>query len=241
MKPWMNRFLFTLFPGKCIICKASTNRHLDLCAGCQRGLPYTKNPCWQCGLEMAISNDICTACLATPPPYSHCFSLLRYEPPVDILISRFKTGHKLAVGRVLSILLARAYQRHHIVAPQCWIPVPLHRRTLRSRGFNQALEIAQVLTEFTRIPTQGKVARRVINTQAQKQLDAAARRSNIENAFELNPDLKMDLSGQNVAIVDDVVTTAATVSELTHTLLARGASDVQVVCLARTPANSSRL
>jgi ComF family protein len=237
MKPWMNRFLFTLFPGKCIICKASTNRHLDLCAGCQRGLPYPKSPCWQCGLEMTISNDICRACIATPPLFSHCFSLLRYEPPVDVLISRFKTGHKLAVGRVLSILLARAYQRHHIIAPHCWIPVPLHRRTLRSRGFNQALEIAQVLTEFTHIPTRGKAVRRVIDTRAQKRLDAATRRSNIRNAFELN----LDLSGQSVAIVDDVVTTAATVSELAHTLLERGASDVQVVCLARTPANASRL
>tara|TARA_R110002072_G_scaffold104099_2_gene228428 strand:- start:8307 stop:9020 length:714 start_codon:yes stop_codon:yes gene_type:complete len=237
MKPWLNHFFFTLFPGKCIICKALTNRHLDLCAGCQRGLPYNLNACWQCGLESKTANDICESCIKSPPPYSHCFGLFRYEPPIDILVSQFKTGHKLAVGRVLSILLARAYQRNHIVTPTCWIPVPLHRRALRSRGFNQAAEIAQVLTEYTKIPTLGKATRRMIDTSAQKQLNAAGRASNIHNAFDLN----VDLTGQNVAIVDDVITTTATVSELTRILKENGVGDVQVICLARTPANPSQL
>ena len=237
MNPWLNRLFFTIFPGKCIICKAATHRHLDLCSGCQRSFPYSKHPCWQCGLETKGPADICETCRRLPPPYSHCFGLFRYEAPIDILISQFKTGHKLAVGRVLSILLARAYQRSHIMTPQFWIPVPLHRRVLRDRGFNQSMEIAQVLSEFTRVPTLGKALRRINDTRSQKQLGASDRIDNIRDAFSLD----IDVRGKNLAIVDDVVTTGATVAEITRKLKANGAADVQVVCLARTPANLPHL
>lgn len=233
MNSWLNRLLFTLLPGTCIICKAVTHRQLDLCAGCQRSLPYNQRACWQCGLEVSQNLDICQACILDQPVYSHCFGLVRYEPPIDVLMSQFKTQHRLVVGRVLSILLARAYLRHHIVLPDCWIPVPLHKRVARQRGFNQAAEIAQVLTEYTGVPTFARLARRATHSAPQKHLSAADRRSNIEGVFQIDVDLK----GKSVAIVDDVVTTGATVSELSKQLLNAGAGDVQVVCLARTPAN----
>ncbi|MFT4797511.1 MAG: putative amidophosphoribosyltransferase [Candidatus Azotimanducaceae bacterium] len=99
------------------------------------------------------------------------------------------------------------------------------------------MEIAQVLTEFTRVPTLGKALRRVNDTQAQKQLGASDRVNNIRDAFCLD----IDVSGKNLAIVDDVVTTGATVAEITRKLKANGAADVQVICLARTPANLPHL
>jgi ComF family protein len=233
MNSWLNRLLFTLLPGTCIICKAATHRMLDLCGGCQRSLPYSRHACWQCGLEMSLSVDVCSHCLQNPPVFSHCFALLRYEPPVDVLMSQFKTQHRLVVGKVLSILLAKSYLRHHLVLPDCWIPVPLHQRVKRSRGFNQADEIAQILTEFTGVPSCSRFVKRSANSLPQKQLSAAERATNIVGAFQV----EANLGGQTVGIVDDVMTTGATASELSQQLLNAGAADVQIVCLARTPAN----
>lgn len=148
-------------------------------------------------------------------------------------MSQFKTQHRLVVGRVLSILLARSYQRQHLIVPDFWIPVPLHKRAARDRGFNQAMEIAQVLTEFTGVPTLNKIVKRATDSTPQKHLNAAERIANIQGAFEIDTYLE----GKAVGIVDDVVTTGATVSELSKQLIAAGAGDVQVVCIARTPAN----
>jgi ComF family protein len=233
MNYWLNRFFYTLLPGTCMICKASTHRLLDLCAGCQRSLPYNRHACWQCGLQMMRGIDICAACLSKPPNYSHCFSLLNYQPPVDTLMSQFKNHNRLVVGRVLAILLARAYRRRHLLAPDYWIPVPLHKTAARLRGFNQATEIAQILAEFTGVPTLPKAARRIAHGTPQKQLNAEDRIENIKGAFEVD----IDLTGLAIGIVDDVVTTGATVSELTNQLLDAGAADIQIVCLARTPEN----
>ena len=177
--------------------------------------------------------DICASCLVQPPNYSHCFSLLKYQPPADTLLSQFKNHNRLVVGRVLAILLARAYRRRHVLMPDYWIPVPLHKKTARRRGFNQASEIAQVLTEFTGVPTLAKATRRVVHGTPQKQLNAEDRVENIKGAFEVD----VDLTGLAVGVIDDVVTTGATVSELSNRLLLAGAADVQIVCLARTPEN----
>jgi len=228
MSDWLDRILYGLFPGRCILCTATTDRHLDLCLACERDLPRLSHPCWQCGLPS--EQEICETCRQTMPPFSHCFSAFEYAAPIDMLIHQFKNQHKILTGKVLASVLGRFYVQEHLVLPDQWLPVPLHKQRLKSRGFNQALEIAEVLADMTQIPVHARLCRRIKNTQDQKTLSATQRIRNMKKVFTIDN----ELDGESIGIVDDVVTTTATVSALSHLLLDHGAGDVQVVCLART-------
>lgn len=232
MKNWFTSIGYHTLPGLCVLCQARSLRKLDLCGHCQRDLRRPKKPCWQCGLEHSENTDTCNACVLSPPPYSHCFSLYRYEFPISALINRFKNQHKLSVGKVLSTLLARGYVKQHFLFPDFWVPVPLHSSIKQARGFNQAEELALSLAELSAKPLLLGGIERVKKTQNQKQLGSLERQANMKNAFACC----IDLHGKTIGIVDDVITTGATVGALTTTLLDAGAADVQVVCVARTPA-----
>jgi ComF family protein len=133
---------------------------------------------------------------------------------------------------VLSTLLARGYVKQHFLFPDFWVPVPLHSSIKQARGFNQAEELALSLAELSAKPLLLGGIERVKKTQNQKQLGSLERQANMKNAFACC----IDLHGKTIGIVDDVITTGATVGALTTTLLDAGAADVQVVCVARTPA-----
>ncbi len=237
MSDWLNRILYGLLPGKCILCTTDTDRYLDLCIDCELDLPTIANPCWQCGLNIPRGQEICGSCMLNPPPFSHCFSSFEYSAPIDNLIVKFKNHQQIILGKVLAKVMSQQYLRHHLVFPDSWLPVPLHKSKLKSRGFNQALEIAEVLGDTTNIPVNSRLCRRIRNTEDQKSLTAAQRAANIKNVFVID----QPLNGESVGIVDDVVTTASTVSELSRLLLDHGATEVQVVCLARTPARTDRI
>ena len=231
MRDWLNRFLYGLLPGKCILCTNPTDRYLDLCKDCENDLPRTDNPCWQCALTVPKGQEICGRCLTAPPPFSHCFAAFEYAAPVDILINQFKNQQNIIVGKVMAKVLARNYLEQHILIPDLWLPVPLHKHRLKSRGFNQASEIAEVLSDATGTPINSRTCRRIHDTNDQKSKTAKQRALNMKNAFVVDE----YLNGQTIGIVDDVVTTMSTVAELSRLLLAHGAGEVQVVCLARTP------
>ncbi|HIG39989.1 MAG: ComF family protein [bacterium] len=230
MNDWLNRILYELLPGKCILCLKNTDRLIDLCLDCELDLPRITNPCWQCGLTIPQGQEICGSCLLHPPPFSHCFSAFAYTAPVDRLINQFKNHQKIIVGKVLAQVMCQEYMQRHLVLPDSWLPVPLHKNRLKSRGFNQALEIAEVLADTTHIPVESRIARRIKYTDDQKSLSAKQRARNIKNVFVID----QHLNGRSVGIVDDVVTTASTITELSRLLLDNGATDVQIVCLART-------
>lgn len=236
MDPWLTRLAYFLLPGRCIACHGASRRQMDLCAGCQRDLPRQRHTCWQCGLEVQTGLDTCAACIANPPAFSHCYSAFRYESPLDHLISLFKTQKQLSVGRVLGLLLAHSYRRDHADLPDLWVPVPLHASALRQRGFNQAEILCATLSERTTVPMSLK-PRRIFKTRTQKQLNKTQRVENLKGAFAAND----KFHGMSIGIVDDVITTGATVTELTNVLLAAGATDVQVVSIARTPRASASI
>ena len=231
MNTWLKKILYGMIPGQCILCSCLTSRHLDLCFACEADLPTITNPCWRCGLVTEQQHELCFSCQARPPPFSHCFSGLAYLPPVDRLINQFKNQQKIITGKTLAQVLVRNYVATHMNFPDYWLPVPLHKSKLKSRGFNQALEIAEVLSDATQVPINNRLCRRIKNTAEQKTLTAKQRRRNMKNVFTLDT----KLNGENIGIVDDVVTTTSTVSELSRILLTNGAKQVQIVCLARTP------
>lgn len=156
---------------------------------------------------------------------------MRYESPVPYLVGAAKFRGRLACVRLLGQLLLDAVEIGGSPLPQVLIPVPLHPGRLAERGYNQALEIARVLGGGLGLPLDRRCCHRVTATPPQAGQDEAARRRNIRGAFAA----QTPFPWSRVAIVDDVVTTGSTVSELARVLRRAGALEVEVWAVARTP------
>lgn len=227
---WMRsvprRLSFGLLPSTCLLCGAAGMRALDLCAGCLSDLARNEPACATCALPLPHAAIACGACMRKPPRFIAAFAPYRYAYPIDGLIQRLKFGGDLAAGRVLATLLARAL-------PQDWpamdvlVPLPLARRRLRERGANQTHELARALPW----PLDRHALQRVRETEAQTHLDAAQRRANVRNAFLADARVK----GRAVVLLDDVITTGATVRSAARALRRAGAREVRVLAVARAP------
>ncbi len=217
---------FGLLPATCLLCGAVGERSLDLCAGCLSDLPQNEPACATCALPLPHASDACGVCLRRPPAFAAAFAAYRYAYPLDGLIQRLKFGGDLAAGRVLATLLARSL-------PQDWpamdvlVPLPLARGRLRARGGNQTHELARALPW----PMDRYALRRVRETEAQTHLDAAERKANVRNAFLADARVK----GRAVVLLDDVITTGATVRSAARALRRAGAREVRVLAVARAP------
>ncbi len=238
-------FWFCL-PTQCVLCGQSLHSSLSLCTGCVRDLPVPVTPCQCCGQEMANPDDaLCARCRITTPSYAQCRSALRYEEPVSGLITGFKYSARFDYGRVLAHRLATAmtdYYDHAQHSGQavanCWpdylLPIPLHKRKLRQRGFNQALEICKTVSRATGIPIErGLLCRRKHNSPQSEQRTKADRQSNVRGAFSIHPNFLPLPCLRYVALIDDVVTTGATAEEAALALRHGGVERVDVWCLAR--------
>lgn len=235
---WLKIIQFFLLPGVCIHCSRLSGRQRDLCQACEAGLPRIPQPCGRCGLDIPRCNpwhSYCGSCLSQPPPFQRLVAPLAYQPPLPGFITAFKYHERLVVGRELTMILADEIRvRYHgQPLPELLIPVPLHPKRLRQRGFNQSLEIARDLARLLDLPLFSRLAARCRKTDSQTGLNARQRRQNLRGAFSIPEPGKV--KGKTIAIVDDVITTATTVSELSQTLLRAGAGQVHVWALARTP------
>lgn len=203
---------------------------MALCEPCARALPWLGHACARCALPLP-GGTLCPACLRRPPPQQAAFAALRYAAPADRLVGELKFGRRIAHARLLGALGARALvAAPGWQAPAAFVPVPLHHVRLRTRGFDQALELARELGRRLGVPVWDGAARTRATTP-QTDLPAAARRRNLRGAFAL----RQAPPGGTLAVVDDVMTTGATVQELARTLLAGGAERVIVTVIARTP------
>ena len=224
-----------LLPSRCLLCGESAKR-VDLCEACCRALIGNAPACAQCALPLPSAEAACGACLRDPPPFSQTFAVWRYAAPIAQLLPRFKFHHDLAAGRVLAELaLPILRQWPGWQGVDRMIPVPLHSSRLAQRGYNQALEWAKPLARALPLRLDHAGLRRIRATAAQTELDAVARRRNLRGAFEASP-----LHGEVVVLVDDVVTTGATVREATRSLLRAGAREVRVLAIARAPEPTQR-
>lgn len=226
-------FSLRLLPPRCLLCGAPGDR-LDLCVACREDLPGNAVCCARCALPLEHPAAQCGACLRREPRWDVAWVPFRYAWPLDRLEARYKFSGQLAAGRTLAELWA---QRAPPAKPQWIVPVPLHRRRLRERGYNQALELARVLARRQRVRLRHDVLRRVRATQAQTELDATARRRNVRDAFELRLTAKLPA---HIAVVDDVMTTGATLSECARVLKRAGVQRVDVWALARAPLPGQR-
>lgn len=166
-----------------------------------------------------------------PPPFDATFALFSYQPPITKLIMELKFHQRLVHARVLGELMASMLQQKYQSQPlpSCIVPVPLHAKRLRERGYNQALELARPIAQQFKIPLDTNTCIRHKHTAAQAQLTQQTRRQNIKNAFKIQEDIK----GKHIAVLDDVITTGQTISELCKTLRAAGAARIDVWCCAK--------
>jgi len=155
--------------------------------------------------------------------------LFAYDYPVEFLVHRIKYADDLALARSLGRLLLERVEGSVNVRPDCLVPVPLHRRRLSERGYNQSLELARPFQNcgFT---LDTDCCMRTRATPAQTGLPAATRRTNVRNAFAVS----RPVAGEHVALIDDVLTTGSTLNELALTLKRAGARRVDVWVVART-------
>lgn len=150
---WINYYL----PATCVVCKQNAAQRYSICASCEQSLPRAAAPCCHCGVTLGNQLTIdscCGRCLHNPPNFNFCKAAFLYASPINKLVSNFKFSAKFDIGHALSKILAKeinAYYRNKPV-PQYLIPVPLHRKRQRLRGFNQALEISKVISAGCRIP-----------------------------------------------------------------------------------------
>ena len=226
----MRNLLELLLPGACVLCGDRAADALNLCPGCLRDLPAVHGACRRCALPLPAPG-VCARCEASPPPFRRAVVSFRYEEPVDTLIQQLKYHQELSIAPTLGRLLALRIAEVGAPLPECILPVPLHPRRLRARGFNQSLEISRALAAGTGIPVKYRWARRVRDTPAQSRIEnLRARQINVRGAFSASS--RLSRYGC-VAIVDDVVTTGATATELARAVLAQGVLAVDLWCIAR--------
>jgi len=219
-----------LLPLRCLLCGAPGANGADLCADCASELPRNVSCCARCALPLALPAALCGECQRRLPPWDAAWAPFRYAWPLDRLESRFKFGRDLAAGRVLAAQWQT--QPRTLELPALILPVPLHQGRLRQRGYNQALELAAPLAKAFGVLIRPDLLQRIRATPAQTELDAVTRRRNLRGAFALREGATLPA---HVAIVDDVMTTGATLAECARVLRRAGVQRIDVWALARAP------
>ncbi len=227
---WLSALEPLILPPTCLLCGAAGAAGRDLCAGCLGDLPRNRTACPRCATPLSASQTgLCDRCRAQPPEFDRAFVPFRYQPPVDFLIVRLKFSGRLASARLLGELFAAALAERGDPPPDCIVPVPLHPRRLRERGFNQSLELARAAARRFGIPLWINGLRRVRHTLPQTRLDAHQRQTNPLGAFALGT----PPPGSRIALMDDVVTTASTIAECARVLRAGGTTDIEIWAIGR--------
>lgn len=214
----------------CMLCASYDAGSLGLCASCLQDLPwYSAAQCPQCGLNS--DGRTCGSCLTASPGFDATSALFTYDFPLDRLLQQYKYREGLQLANTFASLL---YQKLSTLPrtsqTDVIIPMPMHEKRLQERGFNQALEIARIVAKESNVPLDCKTCQRVKFTPPQASLPLKERTKNIRGAFKCQHDLR----GLNIAIIDDVMTTGASLDELAKTLKQAGAAHVACWVIART-------
>jgi len=220
--------------SSCVLCDTTVNREVSICDACQADLPTISQACKICGIPLNKTQLICGQCLKAPPEVDYSVNLYHYEAPVDYLIMELKFGQKLSYAAILGFLLKQQLLKNNLKdLPDALLPVPLHKKRLIKRGFNQSLEIAKIVAKELKIPIEYQLIQRNKVTRAQTELNIKQRKRNIKGCFNLQNENERMPAFQHVVIIDDVVTTGATTNELAKVLKNTGVKKVGVWSIAR--------
>ena len=198
------------------------------CAACNSALPYLDAAhCPSCTLPTP-SGEVCGQCIKYPPLFNRAAAVFGYAFPLDKLIQAMKYGEQLALANAFAEKLVLIIDKSDL--PDCIVPMPLHPTKLRERGFNQSLLLAAKIARELDIELLPNACQRVRDTPPQSALPWKERKKNMRNAFCCDT----DLTGRHVALIDDVLTTGASLNALAEAVQKRGASEISAWVVART-------
>ncbi len=236
-------FLDLVLPPRCLACGATVAAQGRLCAACWRGLTFLAPPwCRICGypLPHALPDaPLCGSCASEPPAYDRARAALRYDEGSRGLILAFKHADRTDMTPAFGTWLARA-GAELLADAELIAPVPLHRWRLLRRGYNQAGFLARAVARATGLPMVPDLLQRIRATRSQQGLSARAREENVTaGAFRPHPWHARRIGGRRILLIDDVMTTGATVAACAKALSRAGASAVDVLTLARVVRDAS--
>jgi ComF family protein len=219
-----------LYPPYCGGCNQPGS---NWCLSCQAASARIGNSvCRICG-DPLTKGRICKECAAERPLYHSARSWALFEGPVQNVLHQLKYRNNIGLGNALAIHLAQVHVAHHVDFDLV-VPVPLSRRRLAERGYNQAAMLAFPLSLLLETKYRPGALRKIVETRTQVGLNIAERNTNMKNAFKANPVI---VSGKSILLIDDVMTTGATLNECARALLQAGAVKVNALTLARTKIN----
>jgi ComF family protein len=222
---WMNAL-----PSRCAVCGAWPAR--PVCERCVQCFGQPRHRCRSCGLPLPDGVAVCGACVREPPPLDACYAAVAYAYPWSTLVARFKFSGEPGWAQVLAERMqAVPGVREEIARADLVLPLPLASLRLAERGFNQALLLARALA---RGKADAGLLLRLRETGSQTALDRKDRRANVQDAFGIEPMRAHELRGKAVLLVDDVMTSGASLHAAAHALRHAGAQRVAAVVLART-------
>ncbi|PKN76523.1 MAG: amidophosphoribosyltransferase [Deltaproteobacteria bacterium HGW-Deltaproteobacteria-10] len=206
------------------------------CCTCQDKIHFiTDNFCPICGIPFLVSpagKHICSNCLENEPYYTQARAVAAFETVIMDAIHKFKYGHSISTGNSLGSFMAGfSFPDFNFSGYSLFIPVPLHIKRLRERGFNQSLLLANKLGRKYNLPVNFSLLKRCKSTLTQTGLKKAEREKNVKGAFFVTDRKKV--AGENIILIDDVYTTGATLNECAGELLKSGAQKVAVLTLSR--------
>ncbi len=225
-------------PRHCLFCLEKTHTHTDLCHHCINKLNLNQPCCQRCAspLEQAAITStkqevmLCGNCLSHHFHYDRVYSPFTYSEEMRYLIKKMKYQKKIHFAHTLATLFV---QKNHIIKdfqlPQAIIPMPMHSKRLRQRGFNQALELSRFFASHYTLPLDYTSLIRSRHTDLQAGMTAIERQKNVQKAFKMAAPLKYD----HIALIDDVMTTGSTVNEAAKILKKIGIKKVDIWIIAR--------
>ncbi len=234
----LDAFTHLLWPPRCAACSArivdtdSEPERGVFCPSCAPSLMFVTTPfCSICGLPYGGTgpDHLCANCIDDPPPFQNARAAVLYGGAVAQAIQRFKYSPTPELARPLCRLFESLIEK--MTAPEIVIPVPLHAKKLRARGFNQSALLARPLARAFDAPFRPDLLRRIRDTQSQAGLSRKERTTNLKGAFGAHRPEKIE--NKKVLLVDDVITTTATIREAAQTIIEAGAQTVEVIALAR--------
>ncbi len=225
---WVNKALDLLFPPVCAVC--GTLGPL-ICDSCAAQISKISEPlCQRCGRSTINETPICSDCIQPSFLVQQVRAPLAYQAPLSIVIHRLKYEGLFALAKPLSQIMVDSWPvwEHH---PDAIVPVPLHQKRQRLRGFNQSQLLAEQISQQLLIPMEVNALKRIRHTKPQIGLNPSERQENVRDAFTADPLL---VSQKQILLVDDVYTSGATMAAAALALLDSGAANVSAYCLART-------
>lgn len=233
----VDELLAWVIPRRCVLCNQESGA-ASVCSGCREDLPWLRDACPACGVELpaGMGGGACGRCGFARPAWIRVRAALSYEYPVDRMITAAKFHRQLHFARALGELLAAALPCPGGPLPDVLVPVPLYRRRLAERGYNQALEMARPVAERTGVRLAPALCERTRPTAEQTGLSASKRRRNVRDAFRV----RGSCTGARVAILDDVITTGSTAAAMARAFRDAGAASIEVWAAARTLQGVSR-